>query len=44
MSQIVIVGHQLRREAQAAQALVDFLRTPEEAAVIKAEGLESVAP
>jgi molybdate transport system substrate-binding protein len=32
------------RDAEAAKALVNFLRTPEAAAVIKAKGLEPVAP
>ena len=32
------------KNAEAAKALVDFLRTPEAAAVIKAKGMEPVAP
>lgn len=32
------------RDAAAAKALVDFLRTPEAAAVIKAKGMEPAAP
>jgi len=32
------------QHAEAAKALVDFLRTPEAAAVIKAKGMEPVAP
>jgi molybdate transport system substrate-binding protein len=32
------------KNAEAAKALVDFLRTPEAAAVIKAKGMEPAAP
>ena len=32
------------KSAEAAKALVEFLRTPEAAAVIKAKGLEPAAP
>ncbi len=32
------------KDAEAAKALVDFLRTPESAAVIKAKGMEPAAP
>ncbi len=32
------------REAEASKALISFLRTPEAAAVIKAKGMEPVAP
>ena len=32
------------KNAEAAKALVDFLRTPESAAVIKAKGMEPATP
>jgi ABC-type molybdate transport system substrate-binding protein len=32
------------KDASAAKALVDFLRTPESAKVIKAKGMEPAAP
>ena len=32
------------KDAAAAKALVDFLRTPESAAVIKAKGMEPATP
>jgi ABC-type molybdate transport system substrate-binding protein len=32
------------KSAEAAKVLVDFLRTPEAAAVIKAKGMEPAAP